>query len=204
LKAADSSIKKPWPVSDFGPHVTSLGIQVVRRSLAMCICCWLMPDGLARAQGYPERSVRVIVGSAAGGNADILARIVSQRLGQKLEQQFISVKALVASARARLRELSFASAGTGSPGHLAGVLFNSASRVTMVHVPYKATQQAMTDLSKLHENLVDVVQAPEVRERFAALGANPVTHTPAAFGSLIVEEIAKWAKVVREAGVRID
>jgi tripartite-type tricarboxylate transporter receptor subunit TctC len=59
-------------------------------------------------------------------------------------------------------------------------------------------------VAKLHENLVAVLQAPEVRERFATLGASPVTNTPAAFGNFIAEEITKWGKVVREAGVRID
>ncbi|HET7160015.1 MAG TPA: tripartite tricarboxylate transporter substrate-binding protein, partial [Burkholderiales bacterium] len=43
----------------------------------------------AYAQTYPEKPVRVIVSYAPGGNADTLARIISQRLTQTLEQQFL-------------------------------------------------------------------------------------------------------------------
>jgi tripartite-type tricarboxylate transporter receptor subunit TctC len=41
------------------------------------------------AQGYPTRAVRVIVPAAAGGPTDILARLMSQRLSERLGQQFI-------------------------------------------------------------------------------------------------------------------
>ena len=40
------------------------------------------------AQGYPNRSVRVVVGFAAGGPTDVIARIVSQKLSDTLGQQF--------------------------------------------------------------------------------------------------------------------
>src|SRR5687768_9913981 len=57
-----------------------------------------------------------------------------------------SVKELIAIARTRPGQLLFGSAQTGSAGHLAGELFNTAARVRTVHVPYKGGAPAMIDL----------------------------------------------------------
>ncbi len=57
-----------------------------------------------------------------------------------------SVKELLALARAKPGELTFASAGAGTAGHLAGELFSSMAKVKMTHVPYKGNVPAITDL----------------------------------------------------------
>jgi len=56
------------------------------------------------------------------------------------------VKELIVMAKAQPRMLTFATAGTGSSGHLSAILFNSMAGLDMLHVPYKSVAQATTDL----------------------------------------------------------
>jgi tripartite-type tricarboxylate transporter receptor subunit TctC len=170
-------------------------------------------------QGYPVKPVRIVVPLVPGGNLDIVARAVAQRLGEGLGQQIIvenrpgasslvgtqfvakaaadgytllamantftsvpavianpgydpvkdftgvtmtckvaqvlvvnpslpakSVKELIALARARPGELSYASSGNGSTGHFAAELFNQKAGLKMLHVPYKGNAQALVDI----------------------------------------------------------
>jgi tripartite-type tricarboxylate transporter receptor subunit TctC len=62
-----------------------------RQLLHLAAGAALLPATLriAKAQGYPTRPVRIIVGFTAGGNFDLTARLISQWLSQRLGQQFI-------------------------------------------------------------------------------------------------------------------
>ncbi|MDM0089642.1 MULTISPECIES: tripartite tricarboxylate transporter substrate binding protein [unclassified Variovorax] len=57
-----------------------------------------------------------------------------------------NVKELIAYAKGHPGQLNFASSGNATGGHLAGEMFKSKAGVDIVHVPYKGTGQAMTDL----------------------------------------------------------
>ncbi|MEQ1773951.1 MAG: tripartite tricarboxylate transporter substrate binding protein [Burkholderiales bacterium] len=57
-----------------------------------------------------------------------------------------SVKDLIALAKARPGQLNFGSGGVGTTNHFSGELFRLAAGVNIVHVPYKGTGPAMTDL----------------------------------------------------------
>ncbi|EHP39935.1 ABC transporter substrate-binding protein [Cupriavidus basilensis OR16] len=57
-----------------------------------------------------------------------------------------SLKDLVSQAQAQPGKLSYASAGNGSSGHLAGELFKEAAHIDVLHVPYKGGAPAITDL----------------------------------------------------------
>ena len=190
------------------------------RRLATAAALFLAVAGAQAQTNYPDKAVRLIVPYAAGGNADLLGRVVGQKLGEMFSQQFIidnragangvigtellakaapdgytlafiasghsinpgmyakmpfdpirdfapiaqtsstpiliavtaalpakNVKTLIALAKSRPGDLSYASQGNGSPGHLAGALFNSMNGVNTVHIPYKSTAQAITDLT---------------------------------------------------------
>ncbi|HYC47386.1 MAG TPA: tripartite tricarboxylate transporter substrate binding protein [Burkholderiales bacterium] len=57
-----------------------------------------------------------------------------------------TVKSLIAYARARPRQVNYASAGSGTTTHLGGAMFASIAGVEMVHVPYKGSGPALADL----------------------------------------------------------
>ncbi len=174
---------------------------------------------IARAQTYPSRSVRVIVGQAPGSGSDIAARLIGQWLSERLGQPFVvenrpgaggniateavvrspadghtlllvvtantinatlydklgfvflrdiapvagifrvpqvmvvnpslpakTVPEFISFAKANPGKVNMASAGIGSVQHVAGELFKSMTGVDMVHVPYRGTTPALTDL----------------------------------------------------------
>jgi tripartite-type tricarboxylate transporter receptor subunit TctC len=186
-----------------------------------------------------------------------------------------TVRDLVALAKAKPAQLAYASSGSGTSNHVSMELFKLMTKVDIVHVPYKGSVPAVTDLIGGHtqmiiDNLPNVVQharagrlravavtslkraaalpdvstvdeagvpgyetiawfgavAPaatprdiiarlnsevgkllqlaDVRERFSAVGVDPVGGTPEQFDTLIRSEIAKWARVVKAAGARVD
>ncbi|WP_326539532.1 Bug family tripartite tricarboxylate transporter substrate binding protein [Pseudorhodoferax sp.] len=59
-------------------------------------------------------------------------------------------------------------------------------------------------LQRLYEAATQALAQPAVRERLAAMGAQPVGSTPAAFARLIAEETPRWAKLMREAGIKAE
>lgn len=59
-------------------------------------------------------------------------------------------------------------------------------------------------VARLHKETAAIVQKRDVREKLIALGFDPEGNTPAEFSAQIKSEIAKWAKVIKVAGVKID
>jgi tripartite-type tricarboxylate transporter receptor subunit TctC len=56
------------------------------------------------------------------------------------------LKELIAHIQSKQGKFSYASSGNGTPQHLTGELFNSVSKLNMVHVPYKGSAPAISDL----------------------------------------------------------
>jgi tripartite-type tricarboxylate transporter receptor subunit TctC len=59
-------------------------------------------------------------------------------------------------------------------------------------------------VSRLNSELVRIMSTPEVRERFSQQGIDPETSTPEQFGRLIREEYARWTKVIRTSGIKLE
>jgi tripartite-type tricarboxylate transporter receptor subunit TctC len=57
-------------------------------------------------------------------------------------------------------------------------------------------------IDRLHKEIVLVVQSPEFNKQLAIEGAIPIGNSPAEFAAIIKTDIEKWAKVVKEAGIR--
>lgn len=145
---------------------------------------------------------------------------------------FKTVADLVKHAKAHPGRQSYASAGNGGAAHLTGELFKHGFGFAAVHIPYKGGAPALTDLAggqvdwmfsaatasaplvkagrlraivqRMEAELRDVLKAPAVRERLAAMGALPATGGSKELGDFVRTESAKWASVITTAGIRLD
>ena len=186
-----------------------------------------------------------------------------------------NVKELIAYAKSRPGQLTFASGGSGTAIHLAGELFKTMAGVDMVHVAYKGGGPAMTDViggqvslmfdqiltslphvqsgrlrglavttanrspaapqiptiaeaalpgyavttwhgllapagtprdivNRLSSEAARTLQNPDVREKFASQGVDPISSTPEQFAAMMKSELDKWRKVIAVSGTKID
>ena len=186
-----------------------------------------------------------------------------------------SLRELIALAKSRPGQLSYATPGTGSTPHLAGELLKMETGIDLLHVPYKGTVPAITDViagnvsmalantlvvlpqmkagrlraiaitsatrsatapelptvaesgvrgfesgtwygllapaatprdivNRVNAAVVRVVQLADVREKLNAQGAEPLSGTPGQVGEFVRSEVAKYVKVVKAAGIRLE
>jgi tripartite-type tricarboxylate transporter receptor subunit TctC len=59
-------------------------------------------------------------------------------------------------------------------------------------------------IDRLHKDLTVVVESSETKKRFETEGAEPLSMSPDEFGRFIAAETVKWARVVKEAGIRAE
>src|SRR6267154_2312373 len=126
----------------------------------VCIAA-LLPQAAAQPGG---KVMRIVVPFAAGGAREVLARTFYSELGIALGQTTIidnrpgaggaigtasvakAAPEFVEYARSNPGRLNYASAGHGSSGHLAMAYFASLAKLDMVHIPFKSSQDATTDV----------------------------------------------------------
>jgi tripartite-type tricarboxylate transporter receptor subunit TctC len=205
-------------------------MKLVRRrflSLAAGMAALPALSRFATADDYPSRSVRIVVGYAAGGVSDILARLIGQRLSERLGQPFVienrpgavsnvaaevvvralpdgytlflagisnainvtlypdlsfnfrrdmapiglisrsplvmevnpsvpaqTVAEFISYARDNQSKITMASAGAGGATHVSGELFQLMTGIKMLHVPYRGSPPALTDLMAGREQVM--------------------------------------------------
>jgi tripartite-type tricarboxylate transporter receptor subunit TctC len=186
-----------------------------------------------------------------------------------------SVQEVINLAKAQPGKLTYASSGNGTSIHLSGELFKSMTGVDMLHIPYKGSSPAVTDLlagqvnmmfdnipsslphikagklralavtgskrsqllpdlptiaeagvpgydsyvwfgvvapagtpseiiAKLNAALVKTAATPEFRDRLTSQGYDVMSSTPEQMAASIRGEIAKWGKVVKASGAKVD
>jgi tripartite-type tricarboxylate transporter receptor subunit TctC len=189
------------------------------RHLLAAAAAALLATTAAAADNYPSRPVKIIVPFAAGGPADVYARVLAQKMEQDLGQAFVvedkpgggsivgtqavqtaepdgytlllmsnthtvnetliphkpfelmrdfvpvapvnysdlvlvvhpsvpakTLQEFIALAKSKPGVLNYASSGPGTPYHMAGELFKAMAGVNIVHVPYKGSSGARTDV----------------------------------------------------------
>jgi len=85
-------------------------------------------------------------------------------------------------------------AESGVPGYAVALWFGMLGPAGL---PKPVVDRAWRDTAAL-------LKTADVRDRFAALGADPIGNTPEEFTAFIKAEIAKWEKVIRSAGIQVD
>jgi tripartite-type tricarboxylate transporter receptor subunit TctC len=127
-------------------------------------------------------------------------------LGGHVQLQFVSMPAAMQHIRSgKLRAIAMTGetrspaapdiptmAEEGLPGFLVSTGFG-------LFVP-AGTPRPIID--KLHDAVVKTLKIPEVKKRLAEQGADPVGSTPEEYEAFVRSEIAKWMKVVKEAGIQ--
>jgi tripartite-type tricarboxylate transporter receptor subunit TctC len=83
----------------------------------------------------------------------------------------------------------------------AGVPDQEADTLTGIVVPV-GTPPEIVEL--LHREIVKIVALPNMQEKLAALGFISIADTPAEFAARLKSEFAKWAKVIKDAGIKAD
>jgi len=186
-----------------------------------------------------------------------------------------TVGELIALARSQPAKLTYASAGNATTSHVAAALFTSLAKIDMVHVPYKGSAPAFTDLMggqvdmlidpvvpaaqqakqgrfrplavtttkrsplmpelptmaeagvpgydfaawfivlapaatppaivrKLNEDIERLMSQPDTEAKYVTLGAETGHGTPEQLRAFIASEIARYGKVVRETGMKVE
>jgi tripartite-type tricarboxylate transporter receptor subunit TctC len=140
----------------------------------------------------PYKGTQSVIGLMRGEAALLFENLIS--VGAHVQSGRLRALAVGAARRSNAMPEVPTVAESGVPGYEMTAWFGVLAPAGTPRPVVAALQREMAGTLKL----------PDVRERFGRLGAEPVGNTPEEFDALIKSEIAKWAKVVKEAGLKAD
>ncbi len=59
-------------------------------------------------------------------------------------------------------------------------------------------------VAKLNTAVVEILKTPDMKQQLATQGAEVVADTPEQFAAFLRDDLAKWSKVVKEAGIKAE
>jgi len=140
----------------------------------------------------PYKGTQSVIGLLQGEAALLFENLIS--VGAHVQSGKLRALAVGAAKRSSAMPAVPTVAESGVPGYEVTAWFG-------VLAP-AATPKAV--IASLHGEMARTLKRPDVKEKFSKLGAEAVGNTPEEFDALIKSEIAKWAKVVKEAGLKAD
>jgi tripartite-type tricarboxylate transporter receptor subunit TctC len=211
-------------LSDFAP-VTKLGdatlILVAHPSAGVRNLSELVEK--AKSKPFPYGT------SGTGGTPHLAGELLKQRTGALLEHvpyqgggpavidvvggQIPLVFTAIASAQQHVRGGRLVAIGVPSAKRSAALpdvpTFNESGAVTGFDVNswvgiFAPAKTPPAIVARLQKELSTVLQSPFVKERYATLGIEPVGNSPEEFGAQVREDLARWEKVVKAAGVKVE
>ena len=133
---------------------------------------------------------------------------VADLVGGRVQIMFDAAPSLIAHIRSgRLRVLAAASAERNRLLPEVPTFGELGYQKVAVSLWYGLLAPAGTPkpvVEKLNREVVKALGSAEVRDKLQAQGAEPMPGTPQAFASFMQDEMAKWAPVVKQAGVKLD
>jgi tripartite-type tricarboxylate transporter receptor subunit TctC len=133
---------------------------------------------------------------------------VADLVGGRVQIMFDAAPSLIAHIRSgRLRVLGAASAERNRLLPEAPTFAELGHPQVAVSLWYGVLAPAGTPgfaVERLNREIAKALESSEVRERLLAQGAEPQPGSPEAFAAFMREEMAKWAPVVKQAGVKLD
>ncbi len=212
-------------LKDFAP-VTKLGDVALLLAAHPSLPAKNLAELLAYSKAHPDK---LSYGSGGNGSTTHVAgELLKQRTG--LDMQHIAYKSgglAVLDAVGGQVQLTY-SAAAGSSAHiragrLVGIGVSTTKRVGSLPEIPTFIEQGLTDfeavlwvgvmapaktpgpiIDKLHRDITAVLKEPELRQRFDALGIEPVGNTPEEFAAQIKADMSRWQRVVERAKIKAD
>jgi len=140
----------------------------------------------------PYKGTQSVIGILRGETALLFENLIS--VGAHIKSGQLRVLAVGASKRSSALPEVPTVAEAGVPGYDVVLWFGM---LAPAGVPGAA-------VTAIHREISNILKLPDVKARLAMQGADPIGSSPEQFDAFIKSEIAKWAKVVKENGLKVD